>query len=89
MTEFMGRKLGAVQSGRQHMFLYQTMDRSSTDAISVTGSKKSLIISKHFFVAFDEIGINCFPAGGSKIDKSLLISLTDHTDPILIHIRQI
>ena len=66
VAELVGRELVCIQSGLGQRLLDETMHRGYADAFTVPGAKQSAIITELFFVAFDEVIVDGFPAGVPK-----------------------
>ena len=86
MAQFVSRKLGGIQTCLQKCLFYQTMDCLNTDPIAVSGAEKRSVVRQYFLISFVQISIQSFPACRTKVHKTLFISFSHNTNPILINI---
>ena len=89
MTQLVCRKLRGIEPGFEQMLLDQTVNGGHADAIFIARAEERTVVGQHDFVAFGEIIVDRFPAGGAHVDDALLVALADDADTVLVHIRQI
>ena len=89
MPQFMGRKLGGIQSGLQQSLFYQPMYRFHADPVAVPGAEQSPVVRQNLLISFCQIDINGLSAGGTEVHKPLFVALANHTYPILINVGNV
>ena len=71
------------------MLFDEPVNCGDADPVAVARAEQRPVIRQNDLSALDQVAVDGFAAACAHIDNALFIAFADHTQPVVIHIRQV